>query len=435
MIKRLRIHPVLWLIYQFLKGLSWVCIHIYYRKRVVIGQEYTKADGPVILISNHPSTLMDPLNVGINFPRVLFFLANYGLFKHPVSNWLLSRLYCIPIKRREDVSEGEERNNDAAFEQSFQHLEKGGVLYIAPEGNSWMERKVRPFKMGTAYIAFHTEARNNFELGLKIIPVGVTYYAPEKFRSNMVIQFGAPVVVKDFVEDWHKNPKESVNTLTKYLEQQVKNLCIHTENEAEEAFLQRLEKLSNLSQPLPLKASFQRSQSWRNTLLKDDALCDETADYFGALTEADVTDRSIVEATQPGVLLKNALSLVFLILFFPLFAIGWLFWLLPCWLPAALARKLKLYVGYDSNVKILAGIFTFSAAWWLLCRLGTAWFPNAGWRVLALIPASILLGYFTEKYWEIAVRFFNRLKALRLPKAQRTHLKELRTELETGTAF
>lgn len=427
--KRFRVHPILWFIYQILKGLSWLCIHIYYRKRVVMGREHARLnDAPFIIVSNHPSTLMDPLNAGIHIPRVLFFLANYSLFKHPVSNWLLSRLYCIPIKRREDVLSGENRNNDAAFEQSFQHLEKGGALYIAPEGNSWMERRVRSFKNGTARIAFNTEARHDFELGLKIVPVGVTYYAPEKFRSNMVIQFGQPILVKDFAENWHNNRNKAVNTLMEVLEERVKARCIHTRNEAEEAFLTRLEKLYDVSAPLPLQASFERSQSWSDTLLQDDALCDQTADYFGYLAEAGVTDRSVVEATHSGVMLQNILNALFLAVFFPVFGVGWLFWFLPCYLPAALARKLKLYVGYDSNVKILVGIFTFSGIWWLLYRTGKYWLHSSWWAA-ALIPVSILLGYFTEKYVEVAGRFFNRFRAMRLPSTQLKMLLQVRNEL------
>jgi glycerol-3-phosphate O-acyltransferase / dihydroxyacetone phosphate acyltransferase len=408
--RRFRIHPVLGLIYVAIKGLAWSAMHIYYRRRIVLGREHTRTEAPYILISNHPSTLMDVLNVGIHVP-ILFFLANYSLFKHPVSNWLLSRLYCIPIKRREDVDAGEDRNNDAAFEQSFQHLEKGGLLYIAPEGNSWMERRVRAFKTGTARIAFQTEARNNFDLGLTILPAGLTYYAPEKFRSDLVVQFGAPVVVKDFEQDWKKDPDAAVDQLTALLEERVKALCIHSKDEGEEAFLKRLEAIWSVREPMPLEQSFHRSRAWSQTLLRDDALCDETADYFGQLTEAGLTHRGVELARQPGAKARHWVEAIFLLLAFPLFAVGYIFWWLPCYLPAALARRMKLYVGYDSNVKTLAGIFTFPIAWWLLYRAGCHWLPQY-WQALLLIPASMLAGLFTEQYIDLFQRWNERRKAM-----------------------
>lgn len=384
-------------------------MHTYYRRRAVRGLEHTRTETPFIVISNHPSTLMDVLNVGIHIPHVLFFLANYGLFKHPVSNWFLSRLYCIPIKRREDVPEGAERNNDVYFERSFQHLEKGGCLYVAPEGNSWMQRRVRPFKTGTARIAFGTEARHAFGLGLTILPIGLTYYTPEKFGGDMVMQVGTPVVVSHHAAAWQADAEKAVDDLTALLEKRVQALCIHTADEAEEAFLCRLETMADTQAPLPLYDAFLRSRSWAGTLLRDEALNDATAHYFGLLTEAGLTDRAVFARTNPttGTVrpfwsLSVLLQGLFLLLTFPLFAIGYLFWWLPCWLPAALARRMKLYVGYNSNVKALTAIFTFSIAWTLLYVAGRLLLPPL--QALLLIPTSILLGLFTEKYLRLLAR-------------------------------
>lgn len=411
--RRFRIHPVLWLIYGFLRILSFLCMNIYYRRRVAAGTQHARTEPPFILVSNHPSTLMDVLNVGIHVPRILFFLANYGLFKHPVSNWLLSRLYCIPIKRREDVPEGAGRNNDIYFEQSFQHLEKGGCLYIAPEGNSWMQRRVRSFKTGTARIAFNTEARNDFQLGLTIVPAGLTYYAPEKFGSDMVVQFGAPVIVREHADAWRADPEKAIDDLTLLLENRVKALCLHTRDENEECFLGRLETLAATHDPLPLRDAYNRSRSWSKTLLNDKILNDKTAHYFGLLTETRLNDRAVYDRTdtatggvRPLWQLPRLLMPLFLVLTFPLFAIGYAFWWLPCRLPAALARRMKLYIGYDSNVKTLTGIFTFSIVWYVLYRTGTHWLPV--WQSLLLIPLSIGFGLFTERYllWAADLRYY-----------------------------
>ncbi|MCC6279312.1 MAG: 1-acyl-sn-glycerol-3-phosphate acyltransferase, partial [Saprospiraceae bacterium] len=86
--RNIRLHPLLRLIYFLLRLYAWVAMHVFYRRRTVLGMENLRFDGPAIVISNHPSTLMDVLNVGIHIRQEMFFLANYGLFKNPVSNWL-----------------------------------------------------------------------------------------------------------------------------------------------------------------------------------------------------------------------------------------------------------------------------------------------------------------------------------------------------------
>ena len=91
--------------------------------------------GSGIVISNHPNTLFDPLHIGIITHRQFFFLANAGLFKHPVMGFLLSYLYCIPIARP-GRDEGSKVNNDESFQAAYDHLAKGGILYIAAEGVS-----------------------------------------------------------------------------------------------------------------------------------------------------------------------------------------------------------------------------------------------------------------------------------------------------------
>ena len=106
------LHPILRLIYLLLRLLSAAAVSVFYRRRTVLGREHLRFEGPAIVISNHPSTLMEPLNVGIHVRQEMFFLANYSLFKHPLSSWILTRLFCIPVKRREDVAEGEARDND-----------------------------------------------------------------------------------------------------------------------------------------------------------------------------------------------------------------------------------------------------------------------------------------------------------------------------------
>lgn len=418
--KNIRIHPVLRLIYLFLRILVWVSVRVFYRRRLVLGREHLRFDGPAIVIANHPSTLMDVLNPAVEIRQEMYYLANYGLFRHPVSRWLLTRLYCIPVKRKEDVTDGEARNNNEAFEASYRHLEQNGVLFIAPEGTSWMNRFVRPLKSGTARIALGAEARNDWQLGVQIIPVGLSYSAPHLFRSEVVVHIGAPVNPADWADAWEKNTSRAASDLTRHLEAQLQNLSIHTGDETGENLLTQLEEVLQNEHPLPQQAAFERSQRLARTALDDTSLREQTEAYFHLLETAHLTDAGVCAAQRSATDWRWA----GLALGFPLFAAGYLFWFLPCYLPWLLNKKMGLYIGYSSTVKIAAGIFVFPIVWWGWYRLALLAGAGSGlaWAGLATLT---ILGYFVETYQDWFRQAQARYRAKRLAQTSPDRWRDL----------
>ncbi len=413
----MRLHPILRLIYLLLRLLTGAAVSVFYRRRTVLGREHLHFDGPAIVVSNHPSTLMEPLNVGLHIRQEMFFLANYSLFKHPVSNWILTRLFCIPVKRREDVAEGEIRDNDAAFEQSFRHLEKNGVLYIAAEGVSWMHRWVRDFKTGTARIAFGAESRNDWALGVKIIPVGLSYYAPNLFRSDMVIQYGEPLLARDWAAAWQQNPDQAVDDLTAELQRRVTALTIHARDEEGERLIGHWEEIAHNEKPLPPEAAFRRSQVFTQKHLDDATLRTKTDLYFHDLSSAGITDAGLAQQTSVRIARwRVAAEAIFLVVGSPLFALGWASWLLPCGLPWLLVRRLGLYIGYDPTVKALVGFFTFPLGMWAATTMlhwagfCQTWPTSLVWLVL------IAAGFFAEQYMDVWKRTGERWQAGRMAR-------------------
>lgn len=402
--RNIRIAPFLRLIYFLLRALVWVSLRVLYRRRLVLGREHFRFDGPAIVIVNHPSTLMDVLNPALEIRQEMFFLANYGLFKHPVSNWLLRRLFCIPVKRKEDVVEGEERNNLQAFEQSFEHLEKNGVLFIAAEGTSWMNRFVRPLKSGAARIAFGAEARNNWSLEVKIIPIGLSYSAPDQFRSDVVVQAGAPVYPRQWATLWQQQPGKAVDALMAHLEDQLKKLSIHTRGEAGEMLITRLEEMLRNERPLSQRADFARTQHLTQIALDTPELYRLTGAYFQQLQKRRLSDAAVVAALKPGLPLRYAWNAFLLLLGFPFFLAGYAFWFLPCFIPWLVNKSLKFYIGYSTTVKMLVGLFTFPPALWGACRLAELGGVPGSWSWLAVLLAG-LLGLFVEQYQDLFRRF------------------------------
>jgi glycerol-3-phosphate O-acyltransferase / dihydroxyacetone phosphate acyltransferase len=427
----LRLNWFLWGLYHFFRLIAWVGTCVFFRRRLVLGREHLRQfDGPGIVVVNHPSTLMDVLVSCSRMGRVVFFLANYSLFKHPVSNWLLSRLYCIPVKRREDMAEGEARNNDDAFAQSIEHLVRGGVLFIAPEGVSYVDRFIRPFKTGTARIALGALAREGGPSEVRILPIGLSYRAgaAQDFRSEMVMHIGAPVAASEWLSAWQQNATETANQLTQHLENQLKTLTVHTRNEVGDVFVGHLEMLLRNSHPAASQqAEYERAQHLARTHLPDADLQQDVAAYTAFLKEKNCSDAGLVALGQSGA--RTTFDWVLLLLGAPLAALGWLLWAVPSWPAGALARRLRLYPGYDSTVKILSATFVFFplALWgvWLLVRgvLGS------GWWFLPVVAALVVLGFFTEKYRDVFRRQAARRAALRLAPEESQHLLTLRADL------
>jgi glycerol-3-phosphate O-acyltransferase / dihydroxyacetone phosphate acyltransferase len=388
--RNIRLHPVLRVIYFLIRTISSIGMSVFYRRRAVIGRENIVFDGPAIVISNHPSTLMDVLNVGVHIRQEMFFLANYGLFKHPVSNWILSRLYCIPVKRQEDVALGESRDNLAAFEQCFAHLEKNGILFIAPEGVSWMNRWVRPFKTGTARIALGMESKHAWQSGVKIIPVGLSYDHPNLFRSNVSVHFGDAITVTEWATAWEKDPKDASEQLTEILEEKVRSLSIDTQDEAGERVLTHWEKMMHTEQPLnPVKEYF-RSKILSQKCLPNKELTGQTEIYLQKIRNANLEEDGLTLHLSPW------WHWPMLIVGLPFLFLGLMCWYWPCKFILLLTQKLKLYIGYEPTIKVLSGLIFFPLWLWgtvaLISYIGLlrAWPSSLIWLCL------IALGLFVE---------------------------------------
>lgn len=423
-----RLHPVLKLIYLLLRITSWVGLHVFYRRRIILGREHRHLKGAAIVVVNHPSTLMDVLNPCIHIPRESFFLANYSLFKHPISNWLLTRLYSIPVKRREDVAEGETRNNEAAFEKSIQHLEKKGMLFIAAEGVSWMDRTVRPFKTGAARISFGAEKRHDWQLGTQILPIGLSYSAPNLFRSEVIVHFGKPIDVDTWRQAEQHDPDAAIEDFTRYLREKVSELTLETHSQEKQALIEQVETLAQPLFPKNKQAYFTfRKNLIENNWQRDELLTAVDA-YFQKLSRFKLNDQGIFETVfRSKLFLQQGAFLIAGAL--PALA-GRLFWWLPCYLPWLLAKKMNLYIGYDSNVKFLAGLFTFPLALWGAFKLmmHVTGNPAAAWL---LLPALVLLGYFAEFFQHIWTRFSAHWKTRRFKQAENATFEKLAAERET----
>ncbi len=389
-------------IYRLLQAIVWVTFSIYFRRIIFINRERLNEKGPLLVISNHPNTVMDPLMALYRMPKICNLLANYSLFKNPISNAILSFLYCIPIQRVSDVTEGQPLKNEEAFKRCDDHLISDGNIYIAVEGTSYAERHIRELKTGMARIAFSVEAKTDFEINLRILPIVMTYFEPLKFRQDVVVEVGELISVDDWRVAYESNPRKSIGDFTDSVEQKMKSMTIDCKDAEEDTFLKKLEALLQSDNYLETYEHYKRSKTLLTRLhnwQQQDAaeyeqFKSEVEIYFEKLKKLNIEDINVENVKE-----KLPLSICALLVTFPVFLMGFINNILPAWFSNKVIRWMKIDKAYDTTIRYVCGLMLFPLFWWvqklLLIKLLNYTFN--GWLYAAISTITGLIAYWYYK--------------------------------------
>lgn len=109
-------------------------------------------------------------------------------------------------------------DNNVVFRHVFSHLNAGRVLGIFPEGGSHDRPDLLPLKPGVAIMALGAVAsqltKGDAVTPVSIVPVGLNYFHPHKFRSRVVIEYGKPIVVDEHLGQlYNQNSRDTVGKL------------------------------------------------------------------------------------------------------------------------------------------------------------------------------------------------------------------------------
>jgi 1-acyl-sn-glycerol-3-phosphate acyltransferase len=184
-------------IYRWLRAFLRVVAGVFFRHIEVVGLEHVPADGPVIFVGNHPNSLIDPVLIVVSCGRAVRFAAKDVLFRSPFLRPLLRALGAVPVARRADHADAREAaaRNEAAFDVLFDVLAQGSAIGIFPEGLSHDGPQLARLKTGAARIAFGVCQRHP-RVRVRVVPCGLTYMQRKRFRSSVLLQFGAPLTIE-----------------------------------------------------------------------------------------------------------------------------------------------------------------------------------------------------------------------------------------------
>ncbi len=196
----------------------------------------------MLLASNHPASITDALILATTVPRRVSFVGTVRLFRLAPIGWLLRRCGIIPVNRVKDDPRAM-RSVMETFEACFRVLEQGEAIGIFPEGITYDDDQLKPIKSGVARMALDLEHRHQGRLGLRIVPVGLTYSAKERYRSEVLVHFGEPLRVADCLEGYEQHRKESIQRLVAEVEHRLQALILHLPEVEDRHVLEAVKRL------------------------------------------------------------------------------------------------------------------------------------------------------------------------------------------------
>jgi 1-acyl-sn-glycerol-3-phosphate acyltransferase len=411
---------------RLLLALARRAVRVHYRVQHLGGS--VPADGPVLLVGNHPNGLVDPVLVASTTTRIVRFLGKAPLFEMPLLGGVLRGLAALPVYRAKDGADT--AANARTFEAVFAALARGELVCIFPEGISHDAPELAELKTGAARMALGAEARQAWTLGVRIVPVGLVYRSKRRFRSRVAVWTGAPLVLDDLRELHARDERAAVRALTERIAGALRAVTLELEGWEDLPLLELAERIlfdEREGRVERLRAFALRLRELRR---QDAARIDELSERIAAFGERlarlglrahDLPGKLEREYTPLTVLRFLASAALRLGLVLPLAALGGLFWFVPYRLVGTLAPR---FATPDTlaTARILAGFILFSL-WLALATTGVGWrfgaVPALSLAVAAAVLGPVALAFRDWERWARGeVRTF-------LRAASRAHLREL----------
>jgi 1-acyl-sn-glycerol-3-phosphate acyltransferase len=447
-------------LYGIVRSILGLALGFYFRRIERFHVERVPLTDPVLFTSNHPNSLTDSFIVGASVPRKINFVATVQLFRFAALKWFLTQCGVIPINRVKDDPRSMRTVADT-FEACFRVLETGEAVAIFPEGVTYDDDQLKEVKSGAARMALELEQRHAGKLGLKIVPVGLTYSAKELYRSDVLANFGEPIRAADFLSGYTERRKECIARLTAEIESRLKSLILHLPQLEHARLLEGIKRLylgrlriGNTVIQEPISPAAEEllitqkiievmEQVYQKEPERAERFAAKLALYEHGLNRLQLADDQMQSLPEgKGFLLKTVAETLVAILGAPLALYGWIHRLLPYaavrWAVGRFTQPGKRKA-QASTAAIAAGIVAFASffgAYILVFHHLFGW-PASFWYALSLLLASLLAHYYLREVRKLFVRIHDRMVLVRAPGVARRLLalrQQLVSEIENVRA-
>ncbi len=439
--------PVIGPFYRFLKALGILALHLFFRRILIVGRRHIVTQGPVILVANHPNTLLDPMLCVYATGRDGLFLAKSTLFANKWVARFFKHLPVIPVYRRQDAPQETEKNI-TTFRACIAALGQGHAIVIMPEGISVYDGRLHPLKTGATRIALQAEAAHGFKLGVKILPVGLNYTRPHAFYADVLCKIGPPISAADYQAEYETDPWEAVRHFTADLQQALEQVTLTLEDPELLDFVEDLEAIYRqeyrfhrqfgVKEPVEeyhaLKLLISAVHWFQRHDPKFLQRVRETLQHYRSLLRTFGLSPAILAGRWGNFSLwQHALAAMYLSFGFPLFLYGTINNILAYKLPQWVLHRVRPEREYIATVKLLTGLLgvplIHGLQTWLIYHL-----TDSSWWSLAYFISLLPTGRFALAYKHQFKSTFRFLKFQWLSATQAAvvkHIKGVKQELDS----
>ncbi len=406
----------MWLL-PVLSGLARAAGHVYYRLTVTGAR--VPASGPVLLVANHPNSILDPVLVMAAARRPVRFLAKAPLFDQPVFGRVLRSAGAVPVYRRIDDAGLMERNEET-FRAVCEALADGTAVGIFPEGISHSAPSLAALKTGAARIALSAFPRCGE--AFPVVPAGIFLRRKDVYRSEAAVLIGEPVTWDDIAPRGAQD-RDAVQELTDRIGRGLRRVTVNLERWEDQPLIECAEaiwrtemgseddpvrRVARMEQATDVLAGLRRQPDGRWGGLVDDVWA-----HCYRLERLGLTPKDLGVDTRLRTGVDWAARRLPLVIppAFVLALAGFLLFVGPRLVAQLVTTILRVPEDRRSTTKFFAGMILY-VLWVLLLAgvVGWAAHPLLGAVVAVAVPAIGLLGlWIRERWagsWEDVRRFF-----------------------------
>ncbi len=371
------------MLYFIIRPLVRFTLRIFFSKIHLHHIERIPLDRPVLIASNHPSAFLEACVLATHFPKSLHFLVRGDIFINKFIVKLLVQLHLTPIYRSADGFKNL-RANEGTFSACHRRLQHKEIIVVYAEGNTTQEKRLRPIQKGLAKIAFGA-LETYPQLDLCIVPLGINYTHPNDFRSEVYVEVGDLIEVKQFYSLDKTDTIKSINELTQAVEIAMKPLVLHIDR----------------NEDLPLA-----EQLWSIEKAKANKTFWPVVDRSGSRFRADkiISEQvNAMEATEKKILnelLHQKMSAIpdsGLLLWTPVAWIGKMVNILPLWLGYLLTKSAVKRIEFFASVLVGATMFLYLIYMILLAIVGYQLGVHPLWSVTFVLATGLLYLYYLHR--------------------------------------
>lgn len=426
------------MLYYLVKFMAITAIKTFFNKISAENVENISKDTPIVFAANHPNTMMDPIIIGYTCRKKLYFFAKSTLFNNPISGWFLKRMQLVPVYRKQD-NPTLMHKNESTFTKGFEILSKGNAFLIFPEGISTGDRILSEIKTGAARIGLGAECENNWNLGVKIIPVGLNYSKAIKFRSDVSARFGKPILLSEFRSLYEQDATEAVHQVTNQIEAALSKLTITLKDLETQEIVEALEtiykqelavdlglEIKNKADDFSVTKGLINAVEWyfEHDIDRVATFKAMLSKYLRFLDRLHIKDEFLDPSTGSAGFWERFKALSYLIILFPVYLYGLINNIIPYKFPRWYVSHFVKYKAEIAPWKMISGFAVFLIYYPIEILIFASITGSTFWTILyilSLIPS----GNFVLKYLKRVRDYRQHLRFLSVFYRKRTLIYDL----------